>query len=338
MNICVVGAGAIGGLLAAPLGLRGHRLTLIARGAHLQAIRQNGLTVLRQGERICMRDAHATDELDSVPPQDVVLLTLKSHQIAAVAAQLPRLLGANGVLVTMQNGMPWWYFHAIDGAHAGRVIESVDPGGVLMRTIDAQRILGCVAYPAASVEQPGVIRHSEGVRFPLGELNGEVSARAQGVADMLIDAGFKSPVVDDIRSEIWLKLLGNLAFNPISALCHATLETVCRYSPTRELAARMMREARAVGEALGATFRVDIANRIAGAEKVGAHKTSMLQDAEAGKPLELAAMLGAVIELGDVVGVQVDVLRAVHACAGLLNEVIVHDKVAVGARALTSAD
>ncbi len=335
MKVCVVGAGAIGGFLGARLANAGHPVSVVARGPHLAAIRARGLKLIQDGAEITAPIATATDTIAELAHQEVVLLALKSHQIAAVAEQLPGLFGAATVLVTLQNGIPWWYFQKLGGGggggaeYGGRTLESVDPGGVLARTIDPDRILGCIAYPATVVSEPGVIRHIEGVRVPGGELAGADSARANRIARLFIEAGFKSPVLTDIRAEIWLKLWGNLCFNPISALTHATLEGICRFPLSRELAARMMREARAVAEKLGVGFRVTLERRIEGAEKVGAHKTSMLQDTEAGKPLEIDGMLGAVIELAEMTDTDVPALTSIHACISLLNETIVNERVAI---------
>ncbi|MXZ80443.1 MAG: 2-dehydropantoate 2-reductase [Gammaproteobacteria bacterium] len=320
MKICVVGAGAIGGFMGARLAQAGHEVSLIARGAHLEAIRQNGLKLVQEGEALVVRDIVATDDMTELGRQDVVLMALKAHQISAVVGQLSSIVGPDTVMVTLQNGIPWWYFQKLGGAHEGRIVESVDPGGVLARAIDPDCLIGCIAYPATVISEPGVISHVEGNRFPIGELDGSISERAQRVSEAFIGAGFKSPVVDDIRSEIWLKLWGNLSFNPISALTHSTLEGICRFPLTRELAATMMTEAKTIAEKLGSSFRVSLERRIEGAEKVGRHKTSMLQDVEVGKPLEVDGMLGAVIELAGVTDVEVPTLKAIYACVCLLDD------------------
>ena len=324
MKVCVVGAGAIGGLLGVRLAEAGNTVSLIARGPHLDAIRARGLKLLADGGETVAANVTATDDIAELGAQDVVLMALKAHQIAAVVDALPRLFGDDTVMVTLQNGIPWWYFHKLNGdsPYAGRTVAAVDPGGVLARSLDADRLLGCIAYPAAVVAEPGVIRHIEGARFPVGELDGADSARAHRVSKMFIDAGFKSPVLPDIRAEIWLKLWGNLCFNPISALTRATLEDICRFPPSRELAAQMMREAQQVAAKLGIGFRVTIERRIEGAEKVGKHKTSMLQDVEAGKPLEIDSMLGAVIELAELTDTDTPALKSIYACAGLLNDIL----------------
>ena len=322
MKVCVVGAGAIGGYLAVRLAHAGHDVAVVARGPHLAAIRERGLTLIEADRELTAAPAAATDRIGDLGPQDLVLLALKAHQIEAVVDELPALLGAGTVLVTLQNGIPWWYFQKLEGEFAGRVVSAVDPRGVLFRRIDPERLIGCIAYPAAVVARPGVIRHIEGNRFPVGELDGRETERVRGVAAAFTEAGFKARILDDIRSEIWLKLWGNLTFNPISALTHATLVDICRFPQSRELAAAMMTEAQAVGERLGAGFRVPLERRIAGAEAVGRHKTSMLQDVEAGKPLEIDGMLGAVVELAEVTGVAVPTLRALYACVSLLDRTI----------------
>lgn len=331
MKICVVGAGAIGGYMAVRLARAGHDVSVIARGPHLAAIRANGMKLIEEEGESVADDLTATDRIRDLGAHDVVLLALKAHQIAAVVDDLPALFGPDTCLVTLQNGIPWWYFQKLSGPWADRVVEAVDPGGVLFRAIDPDRIVGCIAYPAAEITQPGVIRHIEGTRFPVGELDGSESARVRRLSALFAEAGFKARVLTDVRSEIWLKLWGNLTFNPISALTHATLVDICRFPLTRELAAAMMTEARTIGERLGAGFRVTLERRIAGAESVGRHKTSMLQDVEAGKPLEIDGMLGAVVELAEVTGVEVPTLRALHACVGLLSRTIVDEGIRIRA-------
>ena len=322
MKVCVVGAGAIGGYMAVRLAHAGHTVSAIARGPHLAAIRANGLKLIEADRELVASDLTATDRVGDPGPQDVVLLALKAHQIVPVIDELPALLSPETVIVTLQNGIPWWYFQQIDGDYAGRVVETVDPGGVLLRAIDPRRVIGCIAYPAATIAEPGVIEHIEGNRFPVGELDGRDSDRVRMISGLFEEAGFKSRVLDDIRSEIWLKLWGNLTFNPISALTHATLVDICQFPLTRGLAATMMTEAQQVAERLGAHFRVPMERRIAGAESVGKHKTSMLQDVEVGKPLEVDGMLGVVVELAEMTGVEVPTLRALYACVSLLNRTI----------------
>ncbi len=344
MKICVIGAGAIGGLLGARLADAGHSVSLVARGQHLAAIQQHGMKLLRHDAQTIVKNVTATDDIAELKVQDVVLLALKSHQIAAVVAQLPRLLGKESVMVTLQNGIPWWYFQQgqseksheqkSQSEYSGRTITAVDPGGVLADTIDPAFILGCVAYPAAVITEPGVIRHIEGFGFPLGELDGSDSERANRIAQLFIAAGFKSWVLDDIRAEIWLKLWGNLCINPISALTHATMDRICQFPLSRQLAEAMMIEAQKVAEKLGVSFRVTMERRLQGAEKVGKHKTSMLQDAEAGKALEIDAMLSAVIELAELTHTEVPALRSIHACVSLLNDTIMTEQVSIKSQSL----
>ncbi len=322
MKICVVGAGAIGGYMAVRLADAGHAVSVIARGPHLAAIRRRGLTLIESDAERTIAPAAATDDLRELGAHDIVLLALKAHQIEPVAADLAGLLAPGGVIVTLQNGIPWWYFQKQEGEFAGRVVRAVDPRGVLFETIDPDCLIGCIAYPAAIIAEPGVIRHVEGNRFPVGELDGAETERVRHVSEAFTGAGFKARILDDIRSEIWLKLWGNLTFNPISAMTHATLVDICQFPLTRELAAAMMTEAQAVGERLGAGFRVTMERRINGAEAVGRHKTSMLQDVEAGKPLEIDGMLGAVVELAEATGIEVPALRTLYACVSLLDRTI----------------
>jgi 2-dehydropantoate 2-reductase len=251
-----------------------------------------------------------------------VLLTLKAHQVGAVAADLNRLCHEGTSIVTMQNGIPWWYFHRHGGEYEGTPIRAADPDGSIARHIDPRRVIGSVVYPAANLLRPGVVQVVEGNRFSLGELDGSTTPRLQAIAASLIKAGFKAPITADIRSEIWLKLWGNLSFNPISALAHATLVEICQFPLTRELATQMMTEAETIAAKLGVTFRVSIERRIAGAEKVGAHKTSMLQDVEQGRAIEIEALVGSVVELGALTQTPTPHISAVYACASLLSNTL----------------
>ena len=323
MKICVVGAGAIGGLMGAKFALAGEEVTLIDQGAHLDAIKKNGLKLIwEDGSEAVANNVAATDSLAEAAPQDLVILALKAHYLEQVARRIPELLGPETMIVTVQNGIPWWYFHKHGGPYDGHRLESLDPTGVLTKNIDGDRIVGCVVYPAADVPEPGVIHHVEGDRFPIGELDGQETARVRKLHDLLVEAGFRSRILDDIRSEIWLKAWGNLSFNPISALTHATLVDICQFRDTRDLAAAMMAEAQAVAESLGVTFRHTIEKRIQGAESVGAHKTSMLQDVELGRSLEVEALMGAVLELGRLVETPAPSIKAVYACVKLLNKIM----------------
>ncbi|MDQ3260393.1 MAG: 2-dehydropantoate 2-reductase [Pseudomonadota bacterium] len=318
MNVCIVGAGAIGGFLAVKLALAGAKVTAIMRGANLAAVKANGLTLIEEENEHHVRDVVATDNLAEVGPHDLVILAMKANQVTPVAKQLAPLLRADTPVVTMQNGIPWWYFQKHGGEFDGRCIESVDPGGVIAEAIAVDRVIGCVVYPACEIVAPGVIRHIEGNRFPVGELDGAETSRVAAIASLFKKAGLKSPVLTDIRSEIWLKLWGNLTFNPISALTHATLVDICRFPPTRALAVSLMTEAQTIANRLGIEFRVTLERRIAGAEAVGKHKTSMLQDVEAGRMLEIDALVGSVIELGRLTQTPTPHIDAVYACASLL--------------------
>ena len=329
MKVCIVGAGAIGGYMAVRIANAGHDVSVIARGPHLAAIKARGMKLIEENDEFVAENLTATEFVGELGPMDVVLLALKAHQIAPIVNDMSVLLGPNTVIVTLQNGIPWWYFQNFVGDYANRVVETVDPGGLLFKSIDPDRLIGCIAYPAATISKPGVIQHIEGNRFPVGELSGMKTERVQMVSDLFTESGFKSRILDDIRSEIWLKLWGNLTFNPISALSHSTLVDICQFPLTRQLAATMMTEAQTVGERLGAHFRIPMEKRIAGAESVGKHKTSMLQDVEAGKPMEIESMLGAVIELAEVTGVQTPTLRAIYACVSLLDKTLSQEKILI---------
>jgi 2-dehydropantoate 2-reductase len=326
MKIAVIGAGAIGGYVGVQLALAGEEVTFIVRGANLDAIRNRGMKlVLSDGTERIARDVAATNDYTAAGRQDVVILAMKANQVEAVAAQVPRLFAPHTVVVTMQNGIPFWYFHDHGGALAGSIVHSVDPAGVIAKNIPPSRVIGCVVYPASELIAPGVVKHIEGDRFPVGELDGTTSARVTEVAQCLVRAGFKSPVLEDIRAEIWLKLWGNLTFNPISALTRSTLVDICQYPGTRRLAAAMMTEAQAIAHKLGITFRVDLEKRIAGAEKVGKHKTSMLQDIEACRQPELEALVGSVIELGRLTQTPTPTIDAVYALTHLLAQSVAEE-------------
>lgn len=318
MKICVVGAGAIGGYLAVKLAEHGHEVSVVIRGANLKAVQENGMKLVMEDGSEHVAAVRASEHIGNFGPQDVVILGMKAHQVAPVAAQIPALLGPETMIVTAQNGVPWWYFHKHGGPYEGRRVEAVDPNGIVSSHLDIDRIIGCIVYPACEMAAPGVIRHIEGNRFTLGELDGRDTARIRSLADVLRKAGFKAPIASDIRSEIWIKLWGNLSFNPISALTHATLVDICEFGPSRELAARMMQEAQKIGETLGVNFKVSLDQRIAGAAAVGKHKTSMLQDIEAGRPIELDAVVGTVLEMGRITGTPTPNIEAVYALASLL--------------------
>ena len=319
MKIAIVGAGAIGGYLGARLALAGEEVTCIARGPNLAAIQANGLKLVEEdGSEHHASSVRGAKNMADAGPQDVVLLTLKAHQVKDVLPDMRALFGPDTIVVTMQNGVPWWYFHQLSGPYEGRTLSSVDPAGIVAANIEVGRVIGSVVYPASELIAPGIIKVIEGNRFTLGEIDGSKTPRLEKLAQTLIRAGFKAPISTDIRSEIWLKLWGNLSFNPISALTHATLVDICQYPLTRELAARMMSEAQVIGEKLGVRFKVSLDKRIAGAEGIGKHKTSMLQDVEAGRPLELEALVGSVRELGRITETPTPHIDAVYACASLL--------------------
>jgi 2-dehydropantoate 2-reductase len=327
MKIAVVGAGAIGGFLGARLALAGEAVTFIARNRNLAAINANGFRLIEEdGTERHAPTVRAVQHMAEAGPQDAVLLTVKAHQVADLLPELSGLFGPHTSVVTMINGVPWWYFHKLGGAFDGRGLDSVDPGGRIAAQIPAERVIGSIVYPAATLEAQGVVRVIEGNRFTLGELDGSRSPRVEALSAALMNAGFKAPVAKDIRSELWVKLWGNLSFNPISALTHATLEDICRFPASRALAAAMMTEAQTVAEALGVRFRIGLDQRIAGAEAVGAHKTSMLQDVEAGRALELQALVGAVAELGRITGVATPHIDAILAATQLLEHTLAQQR------------
>ncbi len=301
MKIAVFGAGAIGGLLGVKLAQAGADVTFIARGPHLAAMQANGVTLVSGGERTTVRVPCVADPAEA-GVQDYVIVTLKAHGLPRAAPEIARLIGPDSTLVTGINGVPYWYFYGLDGPHRNRRLESVDPGGELWDMLPPSQVIGSVVYPAAAVAEPGIITHTYGDRFTLGEPDGTRSPRAEALSKALIAAGLKAPVRPRIRDEIWVKLWGNLAFNPISVLTLATLDRITNDPALRAVCRAMMLEAKAVAEALGIRFAIDVDKRIEGAAEVGEHKTSMLQDLEQGRPMEIEALLGAVVELGELVG------------------------------------
>lgn len=311
MRICVFGAGAIGGLMAAKLAARGDaEVTVIARGPHLAAMQAKGLRLVSGGQETVARPRCVASAAEA-GVQDYVVVTLKAHSLPGAAQQMQPLLGPETAVVSAVNGVPWWYFHGTGGAHDGRIVDSVDPGGIVTRLLPPERAIGCIVYPAAEVIEPGVIEHTYGDRFSLGEPDGSRSPRVQALSEALIAAGFKAPVRPRIRDEIWVKLWGNMAFNPISALTTATLDVLVNDDGQRGVARAMMLEGQRIAEALGVRFAIDVDRRIAGAAEVGAHRTSMLQDLERGRPMEIEALLGAVVELADLVGEAAPTCRTV---------------------------
>ena len=323
MKYAIVGAGAIGGYLGAKLALAGEDVTFIARNKNLAAINANGFKLLLpDGSTQHATTVRAVQEPAEAGPQDVVLLTTKAHQVRDLLPGLRGLFGPETMVVTMINGVPWWYFQRLGGAFDGQALSSVDPDGALAAGIEVERLIGSIVYPAAELVEPGVVKLIEGNRFSLGELDNQRTPRIEALSKSMMAAGFKAPVSRDIRSEIWVKLWGNLSFNPISALTHATLEDICRFPLGRELAARMMTEAKAVGEKLGVEFKVSLEQRIAGAEAVGAHKTSMLQDVEHGRALELQALVGSVVELARITQTPTPTIDAIYAATSLLTHTL----------------
>ncbi len=298
MKVCVFGAGAIGGFMAARLAMHGAAdVSVVARGPHLAAIQERGL-VLREGGVETITRPRAAARAEELGPQDYVVITLKAHSVPPVVPAMAPLIGPDTAVVMAVNGVPWWYFHALDGPYRDMRLASIDPGDVQWNAWGPERVIGCVVYPAAEVPEPGVIEVIEGDRFTLGEPDGSRSERITRLSEALIAAGLKAPIRPRIRDEIWVKLWGNLSFNPISALTHATLEQIVGHDGTRGVARAMMLEAQAVAEKLGVKFPIGVDKRIEGAGAVGAHKTSMLQDLERGRPMEHEALLGAVAELG----------------------------------------
>jgi 2-dehydropantoate 2-reductase len=321
VRVCIVGAGAIGGLLGVRLALAGQQVSVLARGGNLLAIRANGLTLVEPDGAVNVASpVHVSDNFADLGAQDVVFLALKAHQIGAIAAQLQLLFDEGTVIVPLQNGVPWWFFQKFPGPFEGHRLQALDPDGTLERLIPAERIVGSIAYPAAERDAPGVIRLIEGDRFPVGELDGQRSTRVAEIADALTNAGFKSRVLTDIRSHLWVKAWVNLAFNPISALTGGTLVEICRFPPTRALAAEMMAEAATVAEKLGLHLRLSIEQRIDGAEKVGDHKTSMLQDVEAGRALEIESLIGSFVELGKLTETAMPATELVYSLVSLLDQ------------------
>ena len=311
-SICIFGAGAIGGYVGARLAMKDEaQVSLVARGAHLAAMQANGLVLKQNGETHAVHP-NVTDDPRQLGPQDYIILTLKAHGVAGVIDQMQPLIGKDTAILFAQNGLPWWYFYGSGGPFEGHTLESVDPGGTIWKGLGPERALGSVVWQAAEIEAPGVIAHHYGDRMPIGEPNGEKSERATLLGKLLTSAGIKSPVRSNLRNEIWLKLWGNLSFNPVSVLTGGLLADLATDSGTRRVIHAMMSEAQRVGEALGVSFAVSIEERMDMAEKVGAHRTSMLQDVEAGRPTELEALLGVVIELGKLVKQETPSLQLVY--------------------------
>ena len=321
MKIAVLGAGAIGAYVGAALTRGGADVHLIARGENLEALKRDGVRVLSDRGDF---EAHppATDDSKEVGPVDVVFLGLKANSYATCGPLLEPLLHKETAVVAAQNGIPWWYFHKLEGPYEGRRIESVDPDGEVTRVIPPERAIGCVVFAGTELAEPGVVQHNEGTRFSIGEPDGSISERCEQFSEAMVAGGLKCPVEEQLRDDIWVKLMGNVAFNPLSVLTRATLEELCSHAPTRALVASIMEEALEVAAALGAEPSISIERRLNGAEKVGDHKSSTLVDLEAGKPLELDVIVDSVVELADLTGVAAPNLRAVAAASGLLAETL----------------
>jgi 2-dehydropantoate 2-reductase len=317
MKIAVVGAGAIGAYVGAALHRGGADVHLIARGKHLEAMRQKGVTVLS-----ARGDFHAhpnaTDDPAEIGPVDIVFLGLKAYSYADAGPLIAPLLTFRTGVVAAQNGIPWWYFHGLPGPYEGRRVEAVDPGGAVSAVIPPAHAIGCVVYSSTEIESPGVIRHIEGTRYSIGEPDGTVSERCTAFSEAMVAGGLKCPVETNLRSDIWLKLMGNVAFNPISVLTGATMGQLAAHPGTRDLVLAMMHETAEIASHLGSTPKISVERRFEGAAKVGDHKTSMLMDYEAGKPLETDALLKAPVELGQLVGAPTPSLETVHALIDLL--------------------
>ncbi len=310
MKVCIYGAGAIGGYLGVQLAQTDAEVSLVARGAHLEAMQQNGLQLLI-GDQQRVEKVRATANPAELGVQDVVIICLKAHSITGAIDAMKPLLGSHTRIVTAVNGIPYWYFYRHGNQFEGTTLESIDPGGRQWRELGPERGIGCIVYPATELESPGVIRHIYGDKFPIGEPSGESTADVERLSKLFEAAGLKAPVLDRIRDEIWLKLWGNVCFNPISALTHATLDVICSDPATRALSKAMMLETQAIAETFGVTFRVDVERRIEGARKVGAHKTSMLQDLERGRPMEIDPLVTVVQEMGRLTGIPTPAIDAV---------------------------
>ena len=297
MRICVFGAGAIGGYMGVKLAESGADVSLVARGPHLAAMKSNGLRLIEETGETTVNPI-ASDDPAHLGVQDYIIVTLKAHSVPAVVPKMAPLIGPNTTIVSGVNGVPWWYFHGVGGSFEGTRLTSVDPGDVQWNGFGPDKVLGCVVYPAAEVIEPGVIKHIEGNRFSLGEPDGSKSDRAVALSKALISSGLKAPVRSKLRDEIWVKLWGNLSFNPISALTHATLDVLCTDPGTRAVARGMMVEAQEIAEKLGVKFPIDVERRIDGGAAVGAHRTSMWQDLDQGRPMEIDALVKSVQELG----------------------------------------
>ncbi len=319
MKFLIVGAGAVGAYIGAMMSRQGYDVTMHARGPHLRAMQEKGVRVISADDDFVARPRLVAD-LKDAGPMDVVFLCVKAHGLPPLAEQLAPVLGAETAVVSTQNGIPWWYFQGDSGPLAGTRLERVDPGGVVSQAIEARRVIGSLIYFSTEIIEPGVVKHNEGTRMSLGEPDGSRSERIKKIAEALIASGLRAPVTTHLRNEIWVKILGNVAFNPISALTEATLAQILTNPESTNLVRNIMQETEALTEKLGVKMQVSIEQRMAGALKVGEHKTSMLQDLEAGRPLELEAIVGAVLEVGERIGLPMPHTRSVYACTKLLAE------------------
>ena len=310
MKICIFGAGAIGGYMGVKLAQIGTDVSLVARGPHLEAMKKNGLRLI-EGESDLTVPVEASENPEDLGFQDYLIITLKAHSVPSIIEKVRPLVNQKTTIVSGVNGIPWWYFYKIGGEFEGTKLASVDPGNVQWESFGPSKVLGCVVYPAAEVLEPGVIKHIEGNRFSLGEPDGSKSDRALKLSKVLTEAGLKAPVRPKLRDEIWVKLWGNLSFNPISALTHATLDVLCTDIGTREVARKMMLEAQSIAEKLGIKFPIDVERRIDGGAAVGAHRTSMLQDLDQGRPMEVDALVTSVQELGRITNTPTPVIDIV---------------------------
>lgn len=331
MKICVYGAGAIGAYMGGRLAQTGADVSFIARGPHLAAMQARGVT-LQTDEGSARVDVRCTSDARELGPQDYVIVALKAHSVPGVVEAMQPLIGPDTAVVTAVNGIPYWYFYRHGGAFSGTRLESVDPGGKQWERLGPERAIGCVLYPAAEIVEPGVVRHVYGKKFPIGEPSGEKTTRIVKLHEAMTAAGFDAPIREDIRDEIWLKLWGNLCFNPISALTHATLDVITSNPATRAVSRAMMLEAKAIADRFGVHFRVDVERRIDGAGAVGAHKTSMLQDLEQGRPMEIDPLLTVVQEMGRLVGQATPIVDAVLALIKLREQTAQQDRAEVPAR------
>jgi len=319
MRYLVAGAGAIGAYIGAHMARAGYDVTLFARGPHLHAMQEHGVQV-RSGDGDFVVHPIIAGSLEEVGPVDVVFLGVKAHGLTQLAPHLKAVLGPQTTVVSMQNGIPWWYFQGFGGGFDGLQLERVDPGGVISSAIEARRVVGSIVYFSTEIPAPGVIQHIEGNRISIGEPDGTRSDRCRAIAEALIDSGLRCPITARLRHEIWVKVLGNASLNPVSALTRATIVQMIRDPGVCSIIRNIMQEVEAVSHKLGMELPISIDQRIAGAEKVGQHKTSMLQDLEAGRPMELEALVGAVVELGERVGVPMTCTKTVYNCAKLLSK------------------